>query len=218
MISSKLIRQLNTNYVNKIINNLIEQRLHPLLNDIIANKNGEFLPRKVLYDITFDTIIEANFGDKTTIQSDEICHQLHTDLENVTSPNIFGRYMVLRMFGFLRPVLSSYFKPVYDIRERIHDNILYLIQKRREQNVINDDEKTWIDLVIEQIDTNQVPQNMIIADIYTMFLAGTDTTAISAEWGLILLANSQRFRKELGRKYLMFIMKMILIQVRLYMI
>eukprot|EP00483_Globobulimina_turgida_P011734 UN11756 len=88
--------------------------------------------------------------------------------------------------------LQTYTEPLYLMKKRVNKNIKTMIKYRNTNPDLlpkNVEDKTFMDharLLVEN--DPEYNESQEIADIFLMFLAGTDTTSITVEWGLLLLA------------------------------
>eukprot|EP01084_Bolivina_argentea_P114248 203441_1 len=201
LMHTKLIRILNTKYVNQIFEESIKKEFEPYLNDII-NNNCVWYPRKMMTYLSFNTVFQANFGKGVNLKDNIKCKQLAKDIQKVFGTKFGMKSLILYVLPFLK--YSSYFmNDMFGLRNRLIDNVEYLIEKRRNENIEyrDVDDMTFIDYNEELRKTNKISHGREIADIILMFVVGTDTTALTMEYGLVLLAKQPeiqyRVRNEL---------------------
>eukprot|EP00486_Rosalina_sp_Unknown_P005729 CAMPEP_0201570688 /NCGR_PEP_ID=MMETSP0190_2-20130828/13035_1 /ASSEMBLY_ACC=CAM_ASM_000263 /TAXON_ID=37353 /ORGANISM="Rosalina sp." /LENGTH=464 /DNA_ID=CAMNT_0047994473 /DNA_START=410 /DNA_END=1804 /DNA_ORIENTATION=- len=207
LVHSKLVRVMNTKYVNDIMSDVIKNEFEPKLTKIINSDSNEWFCRESLSQLTFNIIFKANFGQNVGFADNPLCTQLAKDIVDVVGWDIAKRSVLLFMLPNLAPTVipKSYFQPVYDIKKRINASLKKLIQQRnsmeKKQNGVED--VTFMDHTREMVDkeADEYTESQEIADIFLLFLAGTDTTSISTEWGLLLLSRQpeiqERVRNEL---------------------
>eukprot|EP01084_Bolivina_argentea_P128759 227528_1 len=191
-IHSSLLTILNTKYVNNILSESINNSLIPELNLVINNKNGEWYPRQILTSLTFHTIFQANFGE-TTLEH-KLYKQILSDFDEIGTPRIAIKWFMCIPFPFLK-YIPFYFNELTNLRMRLHDNIESMI-KKRESEYNNDDNVTFIDQFRLLRQTNEISSGQEIADIMVMFAAGTETTASTLEWGIVLLSKQYDIQNE----------------------
>eukprot|EP01084_Bolivina_argentea_P218196 370321_1 len=204
LMHSKLIRVLDTKFVNRIMNDFIKNEFESELNKIILNNNGIWYSRELLTYLAFNTIFECNFGKRIDIKHTETYKELANDLHLSVSISFIFRGIILNLVGkTIRNIFSSYFDILYNLRNKTHNNILSMINKRKQEvNNYNEDEMTFIDWGSKLEENNEISISEQIADIYLMFVAGTDTTAATSECGLIYLAKQPEIQYKVRNELL----------------
>lgn len=183
IMHTQIVRVMDTETVNKILNDVIQNGLAPELDKLTSKGNGKNLwyCREPLAELTFNIIFAANFGGNVDFKSDVLCKQLAQDLIQAAHPDTSrGRVTEARLGAFCPNSIS---KPIKELRLRIIKNIKILLKQR------NSKSGSFIDNTQHLTEDNiDYPEEQQIADIFLMFGAGTDTTSVTTEWGLLLIA------------------------------
>eukprot|EP01084_Bolivina_argentea_P128758 227526_1 len=208
LMHSQLVRVMNTKVVNDIMNKCIKNELEPQLKNITNNNdNNIWYCREILSQLTFNIIFQANFGKNIDFTTNKLCKELAKDLVDIVGWNMAKRQVLLLLFPTISSLfLGSYLEPLYCIKNRIVKNIKTMVKYRKcNRNILPKigDNKTFMDhthaLVEDDCDYTESQE---IADIYLMFLAGTDTTSISTEWGLLLLSKQPDIQNKIRNELL----------------
>ena len=198
IVHNKLMRVLNTKTVNIIVNKHIDDKFEPELKQIITNGKGVWYSRDMLSESTFNVIFQTSFGESVDFKNNKLSKKLAKDITDLVEWNIVKRVIVLKLFPYFSStfLLKSYVEPAYELRKRVHDNIQMMINERKKNKLNNS--STFMDQTAELVkDDNNYTESQEIADIFVMFVAGTDTTSITLEWGLILLAKQQDIQNKI---------------------
>merc|ERR1712228_973762 len=197
LMHSQIVRVMNTKYVNQIMHDVISNNLEPELNEIISNptnKENLWFCRKNLCLLTFNIIFHANFKCNANYDSDKLCLELATDLSDFLGYDIIKRQalkLILPWFLYWL-VPESYMDPYHTITKRINDNIKMLIKQKNEGLKEKGDNVSFMDNTSDMVGDKDLDfkytETEQISDVFLMFLAGTDTTSLSLEWGLICLS------------------------------
>eukprot|EP01083_Nonionella_stella_P295163 1003163_1 len=184
IMSSKLVNLLNTKYVNTTIIEFMQQEIEPALNKICSEENGIWYNRfQLITDITFNVVFTAQFGKSANFKQIPQGKKLKCNLSKL-APLASKKGLA---FYFLPLWVSKMFIPktynaFYELRNKIHNNISDLINYRNNLDLVLKD--SFMDHAAKI--HNNLSQE--IADIFAMFLAGTDGTSLTIEWGLFLLS------------------------------
>eukprot|EP01084_Bolivina_argentea_P130714 230757_1 len=194
IVHAHLIRILTTEFVNDVYRQSINEKLIPYLNNIINSKNKLWYPREIATYLAFNTIFQANFGKLSDSEQNSKHRQLMDDLGKIFLPQTFLRIILTRLLPFLKysPLFMRYLN---DLRNRLIENVELLMQ--------NATKNSFIDYNKQLVETKQISKGRQIADVLLTFAAGTDTTALTLEHGIICLAKQpviqQRVRNELKK-------------------
>ena len=200
--------------VNAIMADVITNELEPQLKKIASKTDSKWFSRESLSQLTFNIIFKANFGENVGFDNNPLCKQLAQDLVDMVSWKIAKRAAWLFVFPNAAPMLipKSYFQPCYDIKQRINDNLKKLIKQRNsmEKNVNSQEDMTFMDHTRQMVGTaykstehdEVYTESQEVADIFLLFLAGTDTTSISTEWGLLLLSRQPDIQEKVRNELL----------------
>eukprot|EP01084_Bolivina_argentea_P128761 227532_1 len=195
LMHTKLIRILNTQFVNNIFSDSIKNDFEPYLNNIINKNSGIWYPREIATQLMFNTIFKANFGLKFD-NTNKMHQDLLKGLDQVTSPQTTIKGAALVVFPFLKYITS--FKSDLDrIKEINHDNINKLLAHYLsiKDDIMNHDQMSFIDYTIELRKNEEISEGREIADILLTFVAGTDTTANTFEYGMVLLGKQPEIQE-----------------------
>eukprot|EP01084_Bolivina_argentea_P218197 370322_1 len=207
LMHSKLIRMLNTKYVNQIFKDIIKNEFEPFLQNIIndaSNPNNLWYPIEMCSYLTFNTIYQANFGKACDLKKDKQYVQFSKDLQSIFDWRVGLKQFTLFLFPFLK-YSNWYMKDLIELRDRLNDTATNIIEKRRNKTAENEmkkdvDNMTFIDYNNELMKDNKLSEGRLMADIMIMFLVGTDTTALSLEHGIILLAKQPDIQHKIRRE------------------
>ena len=207
---SKLIRVMTTKHVNHIMCDIIVNDLEPELKKILSKSESKWFCRESLSKLTFNIIFRANFGQNVDFENNPLCQQLAKDIIDSVEWDIAKRNILLFVLPNLAPMIlpKSYFQPVYDMKKRLVCNLKTLIKQMNlmEKKIESNDDMTFMDHTRQLASNNNddidtYTESQEIADIMLLFIAGTDTTSISTEWGLLLLSRQpdiqEKVRNEL---------------------
>eukprot|EP01084_Bolivina_argentea_P218198 370325_1 len=198
LMHSKLIRMLNTQFVNDIFIQSIKNEFEPFLNNIISTKNGIWYPRQMATQLTFNTIFKANFG-----QTFDKNNQLHIDLlagtNQLLSPKVGFKSAMLVICPFLK-YITCFKREINNILETNHNNVIKLLSNYERKT--EKDKMSFIDYNIELRENEKICEGRVVADILLTFLAGTDTTALS--FGIILLAKQPKIQERVRHELLQY--------------
>ena len=128
---SKLVRVMNTKYVNDIMSDVILNDLEPQLKTIVSQSESKWFCRDDLSKLTFNIIFKANFEHNVAVENNPLCAQLAKDVDAAVEWNIAKRNVWLYLFPNLAPMIipRSYLQPVYDTRMRISNILKALIKQ-----------------------------------------------------------------------------------------
>ncbi len=191
LMHTKLIRILTTKFVNDIFAESIKNELKPHLNNIINKMNGIWYPREIATHLMFNTIFKANFGEK--YDKTNFMHQKFVKgMMKVASPNVCLKSVLLMIMPFLKYITS--FQAELDEIVTTNEAIINELLKNHER-ATDKDKMSFIDYNIELKENEQISEGRVIADIILTFAAGTETTANTFEYGMVLLAKQPKIQQ-----------------------
>ena len=187
---------MNNQFVGDVLLQALESEVVPLLNDL-EKQNKSWYSREINQFLAFNTLYHTLFGEQADRNS-AIYKELIEDSEN--SFRFTGIDSLLRSFWFLRYLPIA--KKVTNCRNRRNANIKKLIEMRIEKKKNQDDGvETYVDYMHELVEQGKMTFDEEIADLYFLFIAATDTTSSTLDFGIALGAKysdiQQRVRAEL---------------------
>eukprot|EP01083_Nonionella_stella_P195317 719544_1 len=190
LVHTALIVMCTSSYVNQIIDSIMYKTVFPQIDETI-HQNELWFPHKLFGYCAFNTIFHSSFGYSVEID-DRDCVELRQSIddtfrafENVKAVlwNLLTHYIA---FGAFKAYLYPY--KVVGIRKERCDLIRKLVQKREVGEYNRSKPVSFIDHMLNAVQSKRITRSELEADIGAIFAAGTDTTSSALQHAITFAA------------------------------
>ena len=204
-LTSVLFRTMNNKFVSNVLLQSFESEVVPFLTNL-ENENKAWYSRDMTQFLAFNALYHTLFG-KQVDRNSNIYKELMFDLDStfrMTPLDIIlgSKSLFFRWIKYL-PIAQK----VSNVRNRRNKNIKSLVEMRLNDKKYNDDGiETYVDHMQQLVDEGEIKYDEFIADLYFLFIAGTDTTSSTLDFGIALAAKYGEIQ-DIVRKELLNVMK-----------
>eukprot|EP01084_Bolivina_argentea_P246247 412149_1 len=200
LAQSVLFRSCTAKFVNQIVDKSLISTVFPEL-DTLCQTKQLWYPRTLLYYIAFNSLFQANFGRSISIK-DPLYIKL-VDLIDKSFSLFIPSYIISQLPLLLRKIFVS--NKVIDkirtiVRERSQTYAELIEIRRKEYDSFHP--TAYIDYMFNEAETCNISQNEMEVDIQALFSAGTDTTASTLEYAVVLAARHIHIQKQVQKELL----------------
>eukprot|EP01083_Nonionella_stella_P023808 65837_1 len=178
-----LFRTMNNKHVGGVLKQSIDTDLVPYLDDI-GNKNELWFPRKICQYLAFNTLYHTMFGQSIQ-RNGALYKQMIADFDQTFAWTLRNSFLM-----GIKPLryINAITKPLLDLRHRRNETIAKLIQQRITSP--DNTQETFVDLTHKLVEMGEITKDEQIADTMIVFIAGTDTTSSTLDFGIALAAKN----------------------------
>eukprot|EP01083_Nonionella_stella_P023807 65832_1 len=192
-----LFRTMSNKHVGEVLKDAMETDLVPYLDDLI-HKNELWIPRKLCQYLAFNTLYRTMFGESID-RTGDLYQEMIADFDQTfrwTLWNVF--VMSIKPLQYINAIAQ----PLVELRNRRNERIANLIKQRVTST--DNTQETFVDLTHKLVQMGEITKDEQIADTMIVFMAGTDTTSSTLDFGIALAAKNvevqSKVRAELLRE------------------
>lgn len=203
LAQSVLFRSCTSSFVNKIVDESIKETVFPAINNLIENKQLWY-PSKLLYFTAFNSLFHANFGRSIDIK--DPIYLKSVDFIKKSFSLFLPSFLISSLHPLLRKIIIPHriISEIHEIvneRSKTYTDLVEIRKKEYDPN----NPTAYIDFMFNECKDNDITLHQMEMDIQALFAAGTDTTASTLEYAVILTARDiniqEKVRKELINCY-----------------
>ncbi|XP_025099489.1 steroid 17-alpha-hydroxylase/17,20 lyase-like [Pomacea canaliculata] len=202
----KLLRKVGNQAVRSFMTGTpLEVAVHeivPLAVDKMAAETGPFDPHVILSSLMFSIIYSMCFGERRGLDDPELLRLMHV-LD--TGNELIGNGLFEDVVPFLRLSLTPRARQLKAILTELFDLIRINVDKHKE-TLSKDNIRDMTDAVLlaqKRVEEEENPEKMaMFNDVHVrqivsdLFVAGVDTTRMTLDWGLYLLASFPEIQRK----------------------
>eukprot|EP01084_Bolivina_argentea_P289288 496720_1 len=195
---SIFVASCTSKHINKILTDTMLTDIIPNIEKCCTSSEGWY-PKPDLTYLTWNIVFHLNFG-RSVGRNDEFYKKemwLRQQRENQS--------ILKSLTALTFPIIVEKFPAFFEREKSIMDTQIGLykdiIAQRRSEYVTENGPETYCDYLLDAMEQKEMTEIEGIADIFLMYIAGSETTSNTIYWGLILTAKyidiQEQVRKEL---------------------